>query len=230
MPNFFRSAAALCAALLLGLAHPPPLAAQPTAEQRAAGNVSIFNLDRQAGIGSVGIDGPIDRAVASHAIQLIKVLRPDVDELTVVLNSAGGDVLAAIEIGEELRRQWAFTAVDDDGECLGACVFVLAAGVRRAPASDKIGIQRPHFDPKEFAGMSSDRAKQKYAALTKKAQAYLSRMGMSGKLFQEMMQQPSEKVHLLGAARLKTLGLEGSYPAYEEWLRANSHQQPPHSN
>lgn len=230
MPNFLRSAAALGAIVLMGLACASPLAAQPSADQAAAGNVSIFNLDRQAGVGAVGIDGLIDKAVASRAIELIKVLRPDVTELTVVLNSPGGDVLAAIEIGEELRRHWAFTAVDDDGECLGACVFVLAAGVRRKPAPDTVGLQRPHFDPKEFARMSSERAKQKYAALTKKAQAYLSRMGMSGKLFQEMMQQPSEKVHLLSAGHLRALGLEGSYPAYEQWLRANSQQQPPHSN
>lgn len=230
MPNFFRSVATLCAISLMGLAHPSPVAAQPLVDQAAAGNVSIYNLDRQAGVGSVAIDGPIDKAVASHAIELIKLLRPDVDELTVVLNSPGGDVLAAIEIGEELRRQWAFTAVDDDGQCAGACVFVLAAGVRRNPAPDKVGIQRPHFDPKEFASMSSDRAKQKYAALTKKAQAYLSRMGMPKGLFQEMMQQSSDKVLLLGAGRLKALGLEGSYPAYEEWLRANSNQHPPQSN
>jgi hypothetical protein len=230
MANFFRSAATLCAIFLMGFALPSLLAAQPAADQGAAGNASIFNLDRQAGVGSVAIDGPIDKAVARHAIELIKLLRPDVDELTVVLNSPGGDVLAAIEVGEELRRQWAFTAVDDDGECVGACVFILAAGVRRAPGSEKIGIQRPHFDPKEFAGMASDRAKQKYAALTKKAQAYLSRMGMSNRLFQEMMQQPSEKVHLLNAGRLKALGLEGSYPPYEEWLRANHNQQPAQSN
>ncbi len=178
----------------------------------------------------MAIDGPIDKAVASHAIELIKSLRPDVNDLTVVLDSSGGDVAAAMEIGEVLRGQWALTAVDDDGECVGACVFVLAAGVRRAPASDKVGIQRPHFDPKEFAGMSSDRAKQKYAALTKKAQTYLSRMGMSKKLFQDMMQQPSNKVLVLNAAQLKALGLEGSYAAYEQWLRANHVEQPPQSN
>ncbi|MGA7486752.1 MAG: ATP-dependent Clp protease proteolytic subunit [Xanthobacteraceae bacterium] len=213
----------------MSLVHPSPGAAQAP-DQEATGSASIYNLDREAGTGSVAIDGPIDKAVASHAIELIKSLRPDVNDLTVVLNSSGGDVAAAMEIGEVLRGQWALTAVDDDSECVGACVFVLAAGVRRAPASDKIGIQRPHFDPKEFAGMSSDHAKQKYAALTKKAQTYLSRMGMSKKLFQDMMQQPSNKVLVLNAAQLKALGLEGSYAAYEEWLRTNHVQQAPQSN
>ena len=91
--------------------------------------------------------------------------------------------------------------MDDDGECLGACVLVLAAGARRAPTADKVGLRRPSVDPK-------DRASPKNAALAKKVQTYLARMGMPKKLFQDMMQQ--DKVLLLNAARLKTLGLEGT--------------------
>jgi len=52
-------------------------------------------------------------------------------------------------------------------------------------------------------------------------------MGMPKKLFQEMSQQPSERVLLLDARRLKALGLDGTDPAYEQWLRANNDQQPP---
>ena len=105
------------------------------------------------------IHGPIDKAVASQVIKLIRSIRPDVDELTVSLNSSGGDVLAALELGEEVRKQWAWTAVDDDGECLGACVLVLAAGVRRTPAPEKVGLQRLNFEQRE--SISRDRAKQK---------------------------------------------------------------------
>jgi hypothetical protein len=164
-------------------------------------------------------------------VQLIRSIRPDVDELTVFLNSPGGDVLAAIELGEEIRKQWAWTAVDDDGECFGACVLVLAAGVRRTPTPENVGLQRMNFDQKEFASMSHDRAKQKYTGLAKRVETYLARMGMPKKLFQEMTtQQSSDKVRLLDASRLKTLGLDGSDPAYEQWMRANNNQQPPRSN
>jgi hypothetical protein len=103
------------------------------------GHCHIYNLDRDAHVGGVEIQGPIDRALTSQAIELIRSIRPDVDELTVLLNSAGGDVLAAIELGEEIRKQWALTAVDDDGQCLGACVLVLAAGVRRTPGRKRSG-------------------------------------------------------------------------------------------
>jgi hypothetical protein len=231
MRNFFRSVR-LCAVCLLGLALLSPLAAQSPVDQQAAeGTANIYNLDRDARVGGVEIHGPIGKAVANQAVKLIRSIRPDVDELTVFLSSPGGDVLAAIELGEEVRKQWAWTAVDDNGECFGACVLVLAAGVRRTAAPENVGLQRMNFDQKEFESMSRDRAKQKNTALAKKVETYLARMGMPKKLFQEMTaQQSSDKVRLLDAGRLKTLGLDGTDPAYEQWMRANNNQEPPRSN
>jgi hypothetical protein len=83
----------------------------------------------------------------------------------------------------------------------------------------------------EIFQQASDRVKQKYTALAKRVQTYLARMGMPKKLLQEMTaQQSSDKVRLLDAGRLKTLGLDGSDPAYEQWMRANNNQEPPRSN
>src|SRR5437899_4179941 len=183
MPNFVRNVA-LCAVWLMGLAHLSPLAAQLSVDQKpVAGIANIYNLDRDARVGGVEINGQIDNAVASQAIKLIRSIRPDVDELTVFLSSPGGDVLAAIELGEEVRKQWAWTAVDDDGECLGACVLVLAAGVRRTPAPEKVGLRRLNLEEREFASISRDRAKQNYTALVKSVETYLARMGMPKRLF-----------------------------------------------
>jgi len=213
----------------MGLALLSRVAAQsPVDQQTARGTANIYNLDRDAHVGGVEIQGPIDRALTSQAIELIRSIRPDVDELTVFLNSAGGDVLAAIELGEEIRKQWALTVVDDDGQCLGACVLVLAAGVRRTPAPEKVGLQRLNFEQRE--SISRDRAKQKHAGLAKSVEAYLARMGMPKRLFQEIRQQSSERVLLLDARRLKALGLDGTDPAYEQWLRANENQERSRSN
>jgi hypothetical protein len=210
----------LCAVCLMGLALLSSVAAQSPVDQQTAGGIAnIYNLNRDAHVGGVEIHGPIDGAVTSQAIELIRSIRPDVDELTVFLNSGGGDVLAAMELGEEIRNQWALTAVGDDGQCLGACVLVLAAGVRRTPAPETVGLQRLNFEPR-------DRAKQKHAGLAKSVEAYLARMGMPKRLFQEIRQQSSERVLLLDGRRLKALGLDGTDPAYERWLRANDYQQP----
>jgi len=111
-------------------------------------------------------------------------------------------------------------------------VLVLAAGVRRIPTPENVGLQRMNFDQKEFvANLSPDKAKQKYTGVAKRVETYLARMGMPKKLFQEMSaQQSSAKVRLLDAAKLKSLGLDGIDPAYEQWLRENNIQQPPPSN
>src|SRR6516164_7300385 len=182
MRNLFRSAR-LSAVCLMGLAHLSPLAAQSSVDQQGAGGVAnIYNLDRDEHLGGVEIHGTIDTAVAHQAIELIRSIRPDVDELTVFLSSPGGDVLAAIELGEEIRGQWALTAAGDDGgECLGACVLVLAAGVRRTPVPERVGLQRLNFDQRDSG---RERAKRKYAGLAKTVETYLARMGMPKKLFQ----------------------------------------------
>jgi len=229
MRNFFGSAR-LSAVCLMSLAHLSPLAAQSSVDQQGVGGVAnIYNLDRDTHVGDVEIHGTIDTAVAHQAIELIRSIRPDVDELTVFLSSPGGDVLAAIELGEEIRRQWALTAVGDDGEgeCLGACVLVLAAGVRRTPVPERVGLQRLNFDQRDS---DRERPKRKYAGLAKTIETYLARMGMPKKLFQEISQQSSGKVLLLDARRLKMLGLDGTDPAYERWLRENNYEQPPQSD
>jgi hypothetical protein len=105
----------------------------------------------------------------------------------------------------------ALTTVDDDGQCFGACVLVLAAGVRRTPAPENVGLKRMDFAQKDSASVSPDRAKQKYTGLAKKVETYLARMGMPKKLFQEIAaQHSSDKVRLLDSARLKALGWTAS--------------------
>ena len=222
MLNVFK-AATVGAVCLMSLAHPSPLAAEPEADQASEGTVTIYNLDSAGHTAGVAIDGPIDKNAATHALQLIRFLRPDNDELTVYLNSSGGDVSAAIELGEEVRKLSVLTALDDHGECLGACVLVLAAGVRRSPVPDRVGIYRLP-DPKE---PGPSRGGQKNAGPAKKVQVYLARMGMPDRLYKEMMQRSPDKMLVLDAARLKTFGLDGIDPAYEKWLRENANTERP---
>lgn len=222
MQKFCKIATLCC---LIGLAQLSPLAARSPVDQQAGeSTANIYYLDRRAGVAGVEIHGPINKAVATKAVELITSIRPDVDELTVSLNSPGGDVLTAIELGEEIKKQWTSTAVDDDGQCSGACVLVLAAGVRRTAAPNRVGLQRLSFD--QFASISRDRAKPKQLVSAKRVEMYLAQMGMPKKLFQEMMRQPPDKVLLLDARRLKDLGLDGIDRAYEDWLRAKDDQQP----
>jgi hypothetical protein len=106
-------------------------------------------------------------------------------------------------------------------------VLVLAAGVRRTPAPERVGLARLNFEQR---GSDREGTKRKPAGLAKTVETYLARMGMPKKLFQEMNQQSSGKVLFLDARRLKMLGLDGTDPVYEQWLRENNSEQPPQSD
>ena len=77
---------------------------------------------------------------------------------------------------------------------------------------------------------SAGSGRQRAPALAKRVQTYLTRMGMPDRLFKEMMQRASDKTLVLDDAKLKSFGLEGVFPPYEEWTRANNSQRPPQSN
>jgi len=63
--------------------------------------------------------------------------------LLLMLNSEGGDLTTAIEIGRLVRR-WPDSSVMvlQDSKCYSACVFVLAGGLHRV-VYGKVGIHRP---------------------------------------------------------------------------------------
>ena len=139
------------------------------------------------------------------------------------LNSPGGDVMAALAIGEIVRKDWIFTQVYDDAECASACVLILAAGAHRMVGErSTVAIHRPYFEPKFFRGLDQAHAKAKYDELAASVRAYLSNMGMSDQLFLEMMKVSSRDVRTLSDTEMETLNLLGSDPGYDEWLRARN--------
>jgi hypothetical protein len=54
----------------------------------------------------------------------------------VILDSPGGNVPIALEMGRSLRDSSAWTIVDRGGSCSSSCVFLLAGGVRRSVFSN----------------------------------------------------------------------------------------------
>ena len=72
MQSFLRSVrvGAVCA---MGLALLSPLAAQPFVDQPAVeGSANVYNLDRDAHVGGIEIQGRIGKAVANEAAKLIR--------------------------------------------------------------------------------------------------------------------------------------------------------------
>lgn len=142
------------------------------------------------------------------------------------LNSPGGLLSAAIEIGEIVRREAMTTNVIDNTQCVSACVFILAAGVQRIiSAKGKIGIHRPRFDEESFASLPVDQARAKYNKMTTEVQQYLTRMGMSDGLYTAMLRVPSDQVQTLPWKTAREFGLDGEDPSWAEYIRATAIKQ-----
>ncbi len=139
-----------------------------------------------------------------------------------LLNSRGGDGMAAMQIGRIVRAAKAHTFVR--GRCASACVFILAGGVvRSAPAGHGVGIHRPRLSGfvKGVGIVDIDPASNPNAAAALEAgnlrsQAFLREMGLPDALFQAMMATPSGEMRYLNAAELSEFGLSGFDAAYRD--------------
>ncbi len=141
--------------------------------------------------------------------------------IRVLLNSRGGEVLAAMKLGELLRRNAAEVWVLGESQCSSACVLVLAGGVSRVVSSGaRIGIHRPYFRPEEFARLSYAESQDSYRKLSLLVKDYLSEMGIGDPLFAEMMRVESRRLNFISEDFAEAVRLHGEDPAHQEWQRA----------
>jgi len=99
---------------------------------------------------SIYLDGPIDPGATARVVNLIHAER--ISRATVFLNSPGGSLVTAMQLGRVLREHAFDTRVGarttdvarpTAGTCHSACPFVLAGGVRRSlEMGSAIGLHR----------------------------------------------------------------------------------------
>lgn len=133
------------------------------------------------------------------------------------LDSPGGDILEAMAIGRFIRETATGTVVRKD--CESACVLILIAGVRQnVTEKSAVGLHRPYFNPKEFAGLSYQDAEDKYKVLQAETRRYLEEMEMATSAIEKMFSIPSDDVYFLKPQEKARLFVGPS--AYAEWIRA----------
>ena len=140
--------------------------------------------------------------------------------LILLLDSKGGDGMAAIEIGRLLRAANAHVFVN--GECSSACILVLAGGVVRGAPTFSVGIHQARItlssdagDIKREINASEDpQAKLLLARFDASAKTYFSDMEISPELFEAMQAHPSKRVYRLSSQEINAYGLNGIEPSY----------------
>ena len=129
------------------------------------------------------------------------------------LNTPGGDMEAAIEIGRLLRKSRAIALTYSQGKCYSACVFVLAGAVRRQ-LTETVGIHRPYstdINKKDYHQVQSESRR-----LAKLAKEFLEEMNVSPTLYDDMVNIPPERLEILSELQLKKYGVLEIDPIEED--------------
>ena len=189
--------------------------AAPVAPEAPAGQVRPARV--------IEINGTIRATLVDKLRSALAPVDPDrfPAGVVILLNSPGGDGLAAMEAGRLARAAKAHVFVR--GKCASACVFILAAGVVRGAPEGVVGIHRARLTTfvkgigvVDINTASNPNAARVLEAGDRRTEDYLREMGMPDTLFQAMKGTPSDQTRLLTAPELVEFGLNGVDPAYLE--------------
>lgn len=215
-PTLSRSVPALRRAGLAALA--ALLLAAPLHAQSPAGSLAApLAQPARRNIKVIEVKGSINP-------RLVEMLRASIEDVdperhpagaVLLIDSGGGDGLAAMEIGRMARAARAHIFVR--GRCVSACMFVLAGGVVRGNAPERsVGIHRPRLTTfvkgigvVDINTATNAKAAQMLEDTNRLAESYLREMGMPDTLYKAMMAVPSDQTKFLDESELAALGLSG---------------------
>jgi hypothetical protein len=185
----------------------------------AVASADVHGLCRDNSICNLRLDGrigPDDAAQFKRSLEKVGGKQ----NLLLFLNSEGGDIATAIEIGRLVRHwQASHVVVSLDSKCFSACVFVLAGGLNRA-VHGKVGIHRPFSATTD--SHTYEATQKTFRELEQSAKSFFKGMNVPASLYDEMMSVPPQKLRLLTEQELARFGIGQSDPAYQDNRDAKS--------
>jgi hypothetical protein len=147
-----------------------------------------------------------------------------VADITVILNSNGGDSVEAMKIGEAIRDMALKTEISErDGKesvCLSSCFFIWAAGVDRSVTqkdkSKSIGIHRVYYNQEYYKNLSSSEAEEQYNKARFSTETFLESMKIPKRISEKIFTVPSNQIYWLTNEDIQSI--EGEAPYFEELL------------
>ena len=134
--------------------------------------------------------------------------------ILVALNSGGGSIESAIEIGRALRKTNAAASVARGAKCASACVLILVGAVSRQ-VSGQVGIHRFYFDvPKNIPDQQS--LQSAFTEVSSRIKSYIREMNMPDSFFEAMSHIAPARMKWLTRAEIEKYNLAGDDPVYHE--------------
>lgn len=183
----------------------------------AASNVNAAEIAPSAGCSGLKcfrISGEITRMDVAKVNRILDSLGIEGSKNSMFyIDSSGGDVLAAIDIGRLIRKSHAMVGVVGKDKCYSACVFILAGATRRV-VGGAVGIHRPYST--DIGALDFTEVQRRYRDLDGKAREFLKEVNMPDSLFEAMVRIPSEHLRILNEEELAAFGLNQIDPVEQE--------------
>tara|TARA_R110002020_G_scaffold239934_8_gene452522 strand:+ start:4900 stop:5604 length:705 start_codon:yes stop_codon:yes gene_type:complete len=120
---------------------------------------------------------------------------------TAVIESPGGSVADALEIGRALRRLGIATRLPDEGVCLSACPYMFVGGVDRTVGTDaRLGVHQHSFG--ESTMLPAFLATQDIQSGQAKVLAHLDDMGIDLRIMGPALATPANEIYILTTTEL----------------------------
>lgn len=144
-------------------------------------------------------------------------VNPPLEIFELQLNSRGGSLEEAMEIGRWVRKNKIHTRMPSNSECFSSCVYIFAAGVSKISFTfwaQKVGIHRPYLTqmPKEGVQVSMRKA-------IADSKAYFAEMNIPEQLADAMFSIPPDKVEILTDDKLAFYRLTGDDIVFAEEMQ-----------
>ncbi|MGB5864132.1 MAG: hypothetical protein WBG95_07495 [Sulfitobacter sp.] len=147
-----------------------------------------------AGGEAVLLEGAIENGDALRILKQIEDL-PEAPTRA-LLNSPGGSVQDALELGRALRSREMQTEIRDGDICYSACPYLLAAGVTRTiPDSASVGVHQHYFG--ESTILPAFAAVEDIQRGQGEVMRYLDEMGIDPLVMQHALVTPPDEIYVL---------------------------------
>ena len=122
---------------------------------------------------------------------------------TVALDSPGGSVSDALEVGRNLRQIGVDTQLKDGAICLSACPYMFVGGVMRTVANDaRLGVHQHSFG--ESTILPAFLATQDIQSGQAEVLAHLDAMGIDLRIMGPALATPANEIYILTPEELNT--------------------------
>ena len=175
------------------------------------------HFNDETGEGTITLKGKIEPDAADDFYMNMLVLNSFGPYRSLILEeSLGGDLAAAMEIGE-LVRDLNMTVIVL-GKCASSCALIALAAKSRVFQAP-IGLHRPYFPRDYFASLPASEAEDKYRALSEAFRAYLANSYIADDVIARILRRPSDEIWWLSPEEARSI--VGSWqPPTEEYLLA----------